>query len=127
MAGVYVLNDGSLLVADDAGNTIWRVSYKPTTTVNQPPIARAGSDYTVPLSWNYSPWVNATTSTDADGWIKSFFWWKVSGPSTCTIVSPNAGQSKITFTGTGTYVFRVRVTDNLNASSTDDKTIVVTP
>ena len=26
--GVTVLNDGSMLVADDAGNTIWRVSAK---------------------------------------------------------------------------------------------------
>jgi glucose/arabinose dehydrogenase len=26
--GVTVLNDGSLLVADDGGNIIWRVVYK---------------------------------------------------------------------------------------------------
>lgn len=125
-AGVCMTKDGAMLVADDAGNTIWRVEYTPPTG-NKPPVARAGDDYTVPLSWNYSPVLNATPSTDADGWIKSFLWTKVSGPTTCTIVSPNAGQTKVNFTATGTYVFRVTVTDNLNLASTDDKTIVVTP
>lgn len=125
-AGVYMTKDGALLVADDAGNTIWRVTYTPPAG-NQPPVARAGDDYTVPLSWNYSPLLNATASTDADGWIKSFLWTKVSGPSTFTILSPNTGKTKVNFTGTGTYVFRVTVTDNMNNASTDDKTIVVTP
>jgi len=92
---------------------------------NQPPVARAGADQSIPLSWNYFPTVNGTPSTDPDGWIKAFAWSKVSGPSSYTIVSPNAGQTKINNLVAGTYVFRLTVTDNSGATSTDDVVITM--
>jgi glucose/arabinose dehydrogenase len=126
-AGVHVLADGSLLVADDAGNCIWRVAYTAPTPANNPPIAKAGKDITLPLSWNYDPLVDANQSTDPGGWIKAFQWARISGPTTCTILTPNTGKTRIHFTQTGTYIFRVYVTDNLGAVSTDDVQITVIP
>jgi len=32
LVGVAIARDGALLVADDVGNTVWRVSGAPTTT-----------------------------------------------------------------------------------------------
>lgn len=125
-AGVCVLTDGSLLVADDAGDCIWKVSYT-APSGNTPPIARAGSDYSLPLSWNYDPLLNGNYSSDPDGWIKAMRWERISGPSTCTILTPNTGNSRVHFTQQGTYVFRVFVTDNAGAVSTDDVQVTVVP
>lgn len=86
---------------------------------NQPPVARAGADRSIPLSWNYWPTIYGTTSTDADGWIKSFRWEYVSGPSQYTIVSPTSGSTQIINMVGGVYTFRLTVTDNLNATGTD--------
>ena len=63
----------------------WMLRYtRGTGTAAAPtgvPVANAGNDQTIPISWNYFPYLSATTSTDADGYIKSFKWSKVSGPS----------------------------------------------
>lgn len=102
----------------------WMLQY--TRLANNPPIARAGSDRIIPLDWNYMPTVYGTTSTDSDGWIAAFNWKQVSGAA-CTIQSPNTGSTKITGLVAGTYVFRLTVTDNKNAFSTDDIKITMTP
>jgi hypothetical protein len=98
----------------------------PTPTVTGAPIANAGANQSIPISWNYFPLINATLSTDPDGWVKSFHWTKVSGPSSYFIVDPNAGKTKVTGLVAGTYVFRVTVTDNENKTATDDVTITMT-
>ena len=96
----------------------------PTSTTA--PIARAGADQTIPISWKYYPYLNATPSTDANGWIKSFKWTKVSGPSSYSIASPNSGATKVNGLVAGTYVFRVTVTDNSGEVDTDDVTVIMT-
>ena len=114
----------------------WMLLYKrgtttsPTplpTTNNLAPIARAGADRTIPLSWNYMPTVNGTTSTDQDGWIKSFKWTKISGPSSYWFSSSTSGQTKINGLVAGTYVFRLTVSDNKGVTSYDDVKITMTP
>jgi pimeloyl-ACP methyl ester carboxylesterase len=97
-----------------------------TTTTNKPPIANAGTDRTIPISWNYFPTLNATLSTDSDGWIAGFKWSKVSGPSSYSFSSPYSAQTKVNNLVAGTYVFRVTVTDNKGATDTDDVTITMT-
>jgi hypothetical protein len=97
-----------------------------TSTTLGAPIANAGANQTIPMSWKYFPQINATTSTDPDGWVKSFRWTKVSGPSSYYIVAPNSGLTKVTGLVAGTYVFRITVTDNENKTSTDDVTITMT-
>jgi hypothetical protein len=71
------------------------------------------------------PMVYATMSKDSDGWIAAFKWTKVSGGS-ATILSPTGGSTRITGLVAGTYVFRVTVTDNKGATSTDDIKITMT-
>ncbi len=125
-AGVQTLSDGSLLVADDAANTLWRVSYfPPVKPGNVSPVAVAGPDDSLSLSWNYSPLLNGSYSRDPDGWVKQIFWTKIGGPPTFSMVTPNEAQTRVGFTAAGTYVFRVTVIDNLGAQSTDYKYIRV--
>jgi len=114
----------------------WMLLYKRGTTTttsqttlvsgNVPPVANAGTDRTIPMSWNYFPTLNGTLSTDSDGWIAAFKWTKVSGPTSYVIQSPNSAQTKVTNLTAGTYVFRVTVTDNKGATDTDDVTITMT-
>ena len=90
------------------------------------PVANAGKDQTIPISWKYFPNLNATPSTDADGWIKSFKWTKVSGPSSYWFSNAYAAQTKANGLVAGTYVFRVTVTDNAGKTDTDDVNIYMT-
>ena len=96
------------------------------TSGNILPVANAGADVSVPKSWNYSPYVYGTKSTDADGWITGFKWTKISGPTSYTIVSPTANLTKLTNLVAGTYVFRVTVTDNKGGTDYDDVKVTIT-
>jgi predicted esterase len=115
---------------------IWKYAYNPINRIdgkniyewmlgfrrdgNNPPIARAGSDQTV----TYTPLLNATLSTDSDGWIAKFQWIKTSGPA-CTLSTPGTGKTKVYGMVAGTYTFRVAVTDNKGATSYDYVKIVM--
>jgi len=94
-----------------------------TPTENILPVVNAGADQTIPVSWKYFPLINAALTTDADGWVESWTWSKVSGPSSFTIVSPNAIQTKVNNLEAGVYVFRMTVRDNKGGTSYDDVTI----
>ena len=127
-------------------NSTWGKAYNPSTRVDGyniyewmlrftrgatassvgVPVANAGKDQTIPISWKYYPNLNATLSCDPDGWIKSFFWSKVSGPSSYWFYDRYAAQTKANGLVAGTYVFRVTVTDNSGKTDTDDVTIYMT-
>ena len=130
VAGTYVFR---LTVTDNKGATDYddvkvtmTSSGTTTTTTTGAPLANAGKDQTIPISWKYFPTLNATLSTDSDGWIKSFKWTKVSGPSSYWFSNQYAGQTKANGLVAGTYVFRVTVTDNSGKTDTDDVTIYMT-
>ncbi|MBO9573035.1 MAG: dienelactone hydrolase family protein, partial [Chitinophagaceae bacterium] len=95
------------------------------TTGNTAPIATAGPDQTIPASWNWFPTLNANASKDPDGYVAKFAWSVVSGPSAVTLATPNTGATQVTGWKTGTYVFRVAVTDNKGAVSYDDVAITI--
>jgi hypothetical protein len=116
--GIYVFR---LTVTDNNGASS---SDDVSVTVNQLPTANAGNDVTLQLPTN-TVTVNGATSTDQDGSIVSYKWEKVSGPSTFTITTPNQVSTSITNLVAGTYVFRLTITDNNGATSTDDVTIIV--
>lgn len=93
---------------------------------NIPPVANAGTDQTIKLPAN-SVSLNGSASSDADGSITGYAWSQVSGPSSATIATPASVTTAVSGLAQGTYVFRLTVTDNNNASSIDDITITVNP
>lgn len=94
----------------------------PPPSVNKPPIARAGADMVVNRRWVN---LNGANSTDPDGTIKSFKWQYVSGPSRYSIISPNSAKTRVENLLAGVYVFRLTVTDNSNATASDDVKVTV--
>ncbi|HUQ66312.1 MAG TPA: PKD domain-containing protein [Flavitalea sp.] len=86
------------------------------------PVARAGSDVSTFKNWIL---LNGSNSTDADGSIKAYKWSFISGPSQYSITSPNSSKTYVKNMVTGVYVFRLTVTDNSNATATDDIKVTV--
>lgn len=120
--GTYVYR---LTVTDDDGATAFDDLQVIVTAANVSPTANAGSDQTIELPTNT---VTLTGSgTDSDGTIAGYLWTKVSGPAGGAISSPTAQNTDITGLLQGTYVYRLRVTDNQGATGTDEVTITVDP
>ena len=90
---------------------------------NSPPVADAGPDLGFPL--DAIIFLDASTSSDADGDSLAFVWRLVSGTGTVSLLDSTAAQTSFTATDTGSYVFRVRVSDLLS-TSTDEVRIDLT-
>ncbi len=94
-----------------------------SAVVNQSPTANAGNDTTITLPTS-SVTLNGS-GTDPDGTISSYAWTKLSGPANGTISSPTTASTQVAGLEAGIYVFRLTVTDNSGAPSSDDVTITV--
>jgi len=90
---------------------------------NQAPTADAGADKNITLPTN-SVVINGS-GNDSDGTIASYAWTTISGPNTPSL--SGASTANLTASGlvSGTYVFRLTVTDNSGAPGTDDVNVVV--
>lgn len=92
---------------------------------NVPPAANAGTDKSITLP------VNSVTlcgsGTDSDGSITAYNWSQVSGPSVATIASPSSASTAVSSLIQGSYTFRLKVADNVNATATDDVVVNVLP
>jgi hypothetical protein len=107
-AGVTDTDDVDVLVKSSSGNT--------------KPAVNAGADQTITLPTNS---VSITsTSSDADGTVMYWEWTKVSGGA-ATLADYGKPTVKISGLVAGTYVFRLRVTDNLGAVTADEVTVTV--
>ena len=119
VAGVYVFR---LTATDNTGDIAFSEA---TLTVLQQsnigPTAYAGSDQTLVFPQNSVTLLG--NGTDPDGTITTYLWKKLSGPSTITIGSTNSQNLVLTNIGSGTYTFRLSVTDNDGDISFDDVTI----
>ena len=117
----------SLTVTDDdnASNTV-EVKVTVNPAANKAPVANAGSDQTITLPTN-TVTLDAVSSTDADGFIQTFSWQQISGPSTATFSLPNASKTPVYSLTVGTYVFEVTVTDNDGATAKDQVSVTVNP
>lgn len=90
---------------------------------NQNPVANAGSDKSITLPTNS---VSLTGSaSDPDGSISSYLWTQVSGPSSANLTNSNLAQVTASLLVQGMYVFRLTVTDNNNATGTDEVAVTV--
>jgi poly(3-hydroxybutyrate) depolymerase len=121
--GVYQME---LRVTDNGGaidlDTV-QVTVNPAPPpANIPPDANAGADVTITLPVNNVSL--AGSATDSDGWILSYSWTKISGPSSFNIASPGSAQTSITNLVQGVYSFSLAATDNVGAQDRD--TVVVT-
>ncbi|MDI3322286.1 PKD domain-containing protein [Pinibacter soli] len=113
----------TLKVTDVAGKTDMdsvQVIVNPPPSNNKPPIANAGNDFTTSDNFAY---LSAGASYDPDGKITTFLWSQVSGPNTATILAGNSMFPTVQNLVSGTYKFRVLVTDNYGA--TDDDTVAL--
>jgi type 1 glutamine amidotransferase len=92
---------------------------------NLDPVANAGADRTITLPINTTTF--SGSGKDDDGNIIKYNWSKVSGPATGggTIQSPNSPVTNINSLNEGTYVYRLTVTDNNNATATDEVQVKV--
>ncbi|NQV41687.1 MAG: T9SS type A sorting domain-containing protein [Candidatus Marinimicrobia bacterium] len=94
-------------------------------TVNYPPAANAGSDQSVESGATAT--LDGSASSDADGSIVSFLWEQTSGS---TVTLTGAATSTATFvvpivTETTSWGFSLTVTDDEDASDTDDILVTV--
>jgi hypothetical protein len=97
----------------------------PPPPVNKPPVANAGTDLNIQLPIS-SVTLNGSNSIDSDGSIVSYAWTKVSGPTNVNIATPNYASTLVTGLVAGTYTFRLTVTDDKGAVTTDDVNVTVT-
>ena len=91
---------------------------------NAPPISNAGVDQTITLPINIVS-LDGTKSSDKDGRISSWKWSKKSGPTQYSLTSPTASKTNATSLVEGIYIFTLTVTDNRDASASDDIQITV--
>lgn len=92
---------------------------------NISPVANAGADISVTLPTSTATLVGS--GTDADGTIVAYLWTKISGPTGGNISSSTSATTNITALQQGTYVFSLRVTDNLGATGSDVVQVIVSP
>jgi len=118
-----VIDVANLFSADTVRIVVTKdVVVPPTNTI---PVARAGNDQTIRL-----PQANVTLdgslSHDPDGNIKSYFWEQVDGP-TATLNGQNTGVLQVTNLKEGVSRFRLTITDNNDATNSDEVFITVQP
>lgn len=90
------------------------------TLDNQPPVANAGMDVTVPRGGSAT--LDGSASTDPDGNALSHTWTLLSGPVPVSGLTPNMAQVTLTFPYEGLYAFKLVVSDGVAAS---EDTVVV--
>ncbi len=94
----------------------------PATDGNIPPTVEGRSDKTLTLPTNST--LLTCGGRDADGFITSYRWTKVSGPSV-TMSGTNVANLNLSNMVAGTYVFRITATDNKGAQAYDEVTVKV--
>jgi hypothetical protein len=122
VAGTYVIR---LTVKDNKGasgtNDI-NIIVKPN--LNVAPTSSAGADKSLTLPTSTTTLIGS--GTDADGTIASYAWTSVSGPAAVSFGSGNAATTTVSgLTVAGIYVLRLTVTDNNDATASDDVSVFV--
>jgi len=115
VAGIYVFR---LTVTDNAGATATD-DVIVTVNANKLPTVSVG----VTLNITTATTTITGTASDTDGTIATYAWTKVSGGA-ATLTNANTATLSLSGLVTGTYVFRLTVTDNGGATAYADKTVV---
>ncbi|MEP7257116.1 MAG: PKD domain-containing protein [Flavitalea sp.] len=95
------------------------------TTTNKKPVANAGNNITTNTPATLK--LNASASKDPDGYITSYTWRKIAGPSNGFIANAVSAVSKLVGIKTaGSYSFELKVTDNKGSWDKDTVKAIVT-
>lgn len=94
----------------------------PPTTVNLPPVARAGADTSLQLPVD-SLILTGCTSSDPENAILKYKWRKISGPSAYQFVTDTLCYLNVKGLFAGIYSFELLVTDTAGLSSKDSVTV----
>lgn len=124
-AGTYTFK---LVVTDNGGLTdadTIVVTVNPAP-VNQPPVAKAGTDITITLPVNNTT-LDGTASTDPDGTIVGYSWTWISGPTQYTLNNSGTASTGLGDLIAGTYAFQLTVTDNGGQTGKDTVQVIVNP
>ena len=115
-----------LVVTDDAGATANDLVTVTVIFINSPPTVDAGADQTVDERTQVAL---SGSAQDADGTIRSYRWTQVSGPAV-DLVRADTAEARFTApdgsSGSAELVFRLTVTDDLDATASDEVVITVT-
>jgi hypothetical protein len=98
----------------------------PFTGPNSPPTANAGTDQVLPYGIT-STTLNGTGS-DIDGTVAGYAWSQTAGAGGVTInpqTSASTGTTNISGLASGSYTFKLTVTDNLGATGTGSVNVTV--
>jgi poly(3-hydroxybutyrate) depolymerase len=124
VAGTY---EYEVKVVDDRADWVTasvKITVTSGTVPDQKPTANAGSDITITLPATAT--LNGSASSDPEGPV-TYSWAWVSGPTIFTLPLPTAVSPIVSALLSGTYVFRLTVTDNKGQTATDDVSIIVKP
>ncbi len=91
---------------------------------NIPPVANAGIDRAITLPKD-SVALIGNSSNDPDGSIVKYRWKKLNGPAAGSVQDSTSANTYAVALVAGQYSFRLTVTDNLGATSTDLMNVVV--
>jgi hypothetical protein len=89
------------------------------------PVARAANK-TISLPTNRVE-LDGSTSTDADGSIRSYRWTQQSGPATSSILAATSSKTVVANLVAGTYQYQLEVTDNAGLKGTATVSVKVLP
>jgi predicted esterase len=124
VAGTYTF---TLTVTDNGGlSGTATVKVIVNAPPNQKPVANAGSDLTITLPAN-SVTLDASGSSDADGFINGYAWSRISGPTQFTLANAAAASTGLSNLVEGTYAFKLVVTDNGGLTANDTILVTVKP
>jgi hypothetical protein len=105
----------TLTVTDDRGGKASKdIAIGVYDIPNQPPVAQAGHDRSIILPQD-SVMLDGSASYDPDGRIVSYQWEAMTGPSQAIISNQNSAVCRVEGLETGTYDFKLTVTDNNGA------------
>jgi hypothetical protein len=99
-----------------------RKKYVPPVA-NKLPVSKAGADQSIKLPQNSVTLIGS--GTDSDGTISGYSWSRISGPTTFTFTNQFSAITTVSNLVQGTYIFRLRVTDNKGAFHDDDVNVIV--